>query len=383
MTKRTFKPAPVSRDPATRAVRSMPAASQAGFSERQFGDVSLRLGSPVTPDGLLRLQRTLGNRAVVSLLGFDRESGVTGPPDRPTPPPVSVQRWEAQVVTRRTTMRADVKGSPDPDQKVGHTIWDGNVVKTDGPYASAAGRRWIKADFGGSEGWIRTDKLRDPSSSGERVVEGVMALRGGAGLVGDRLRPGWYLEELKVLPKARYLEEWRRNTTAGEDKAGEAFTHPVTGKTYIREDTLTKGTIFHEMLHKASGNALKAAAGYGADEGSTEYVRLNIQPAGLGIVHPNYMQFYQAIKELGDASDAAKKAIFDAYFKGELDDLKKLINDRVNAKTKDAYAAGIQKGSYGRAKEYLTADDPTAFDVWCALSKAKYGAAMYSLVIGI
>jgi hypothetical protein len=383
-----------SRDAPNRRVSSTPAARR-DVSENQFGAVPLRSGSPMMPDTLLHLQRSVGNRAVVSLLAGERPRRLVPQLAELTSGPVAVQRWRAQGLIKKTRMRENLEGHPNPARKVGDTILEGDVVTVDDTPVTevAEDTEWTRVKHQGTIGWIRTSKLKDPSSPAERVREGVLALKERAPLaptrgvsITEKLRPTWYLEELKVLPQASYLAEWRRNTTASDAEAGEAFTHPVTNKTYIKKETLTNATVFHEMLHKASSSAIKIAAGKAADEGITEYVRLRIQPPGLGDVHPKYQRVFVAIEELAATAgeENAKTAIFKAYFAGDISDLRNLVNENARPRTTAGYLRRIQFGGeddeLSKAKKYL--NGKTAFDVWCAVSKAEYGGYMRELVAG-
>ena len=167
---------------------------------------------------------------------------------------------------------------------------------------------------GWTEGWIRKSKLRNPKAIGERVREGVLALKASGHVPGrEKLRPGWYLQDLVVLPRDQYLEAYqqssKKNRSVKLPEAGEGFTNPVTGKMTVRADAL-QGTVFHEMLHKVSNNALYDEGGRAADEGATEYARMCIQHSGGPPVHANYSDFYGAMTALADAGgDNAKTAI--------------------------------------------------------------------------
>lgn len=329
------------------------------------------------------LQGAAGNQAVIGLLAAQRQG-----------PPSAVQRaWTPMSVTRKTRMRENQDGRPNPNRKITATIAAGNVVEVGDNPAPVDG--WSYVRRGDVVGWMRTAKLGTPTTLRERIAEGAWRLKrsghapGAEG--GAQLRA--FADRIHALAADAYLAAYRRdsgNATATAAQAGLGYYNPGTRQSYILETALADGTVLHEMLHAVSNSGFRRAVGRIIDEGATEFLRMQVQPLGPP-VHANYRRGYDALIQLQTvAREAAVEAIKAAYYRGDLTDFAALINTHVNTAALAEYRRRIanptpQDRGFDAVKTSLGGDpdSKSAYEVWAALGLGDHADALYYLLSGL
>jgi hypothetical protein len=352
------------------------------------------VGLAAAPAFVHRLQRSVGNQAVLGALRTgQRPATAASTAGLPAAAGVVQRAGTTQILRRKTRLRADRGGAPDPDTKQGSTIPTGAAVKVDDP--AVTNDIWTRVSYQGRVGWMRTAKLKDVETMAERVVEGILMMQAGGHVPrAGQLSAAAFQRRMTALPQAEYTEMFRRRQRrplANNDQAGIGFFDPGARQIFVLDTALGQGTVIHEMFHFLSNNAATAAGGRRLDEGLTEFLRMQHQPAGGPPVHQNYLSDYNAINELSTLAGAAAAltAVTAAYFTGDLSSLGALVDAHIKPKSLARYCnriSGRQEEARFAAVKGLTGATPWArrpFDVWCAFGKADFGDVPYNLLAGV
>ncbi len=318
------------------AVRTTTPVPNVRDDERSPG--AARPGRVLAAD-LLPLQQSAGNRATSRLLHAGPSPAPRGsePAPRRTRPPVSENTFmgpppaRALVVgaapVQRQGAKAKGKGKG-ASKKVAHATGkevDAFLVANPflKPYAEAKTKAGTKA-----EGAV---KIHDAAAFKKEWVS--YALK--------RTNP----DTGKTFTKAE-ANSWESKVNA--------FQAP--GAIHIHQSRGERGTAIHESMHLYSSTGFQSAVGFNVNEGSTEYFTRMVtkqQKITRGTFYPS--QLASVTKLVGVSSDTK---LADAYFKNQLDPVKKDVNAKgkkgEKSKRWDLWLTNMKAGQYAKADKQLT-----------------------------
>lgn len=124
------------------------------------------------------------------------------------------------------------------------------------------------------------------------------------------------------------------------------------GKVWVHKDRGNPATVIHEGIHKYSDDALIKKS-QPLNEGMTEYfTRVVAGKENLAKGRRNYQENYQASKALAEL--VGDKALCDAYFGGDIDQLKAAVDGKQGAGTWEKYVAATKDNKWTEATTLVT-----------------------------
>ena len=380
-------------------------AELASFERAASVGVEVGLACPdaLTPAALGAIHGLSGNRSVLQLLsthlspaggtpgGLRTASRGANASDQ-AQGVASVQRaFEPATVSAGMATSAYLRAAlagyprvPDAAAKIGPKLKNRAAIEVDWAERNRTGE-WVRARVGDVTGWIRVAKVAGGEAHGGKSVEkrslqaAVVALTGAA-LPIPRVRSA---KELLPLVKAYDDPDFDAMYIArgGPARGAElsevhGFRDPGTNEIILRTGRQDMDNLMHELLHQHSQAALTDAGGVIANEGTTEYFRMEVltkagsQPAPPG---PGYQAYLDVMtRAAGNSTDVLSAA----YFEGNLEPLKASILGKVDAayqEFKDAYTDLDGETRFDVAdsweKKVLDAKFATAWEAWLWLIK--------------
>ena len=137
----------------------------------------------------------------------------------------------------------------------------------------------------------------------------------------------------------------------GEYEITNAFADPAKGEVYIHEERDNGGTALHETLHMYSHDNFRGGLSRAMNEATTEYLTQK-ETAGRGIDRSEiYPEERAAISELADL--VGDDAIEQAYFGGDVDQLKAAVDEQAGDGAWDNFADAVGRGELDAARSAL------------------------------
>lgn len=176
-----------------------------------------------------------------------------------------------------------------------------------------------------------------------------------------------------------------RQQAEAEEPNIPAFTLRRKATIYMRQGT-DAHVMLHEAFHLLSNGALSNAAGAAADEGATEFFRMQATPVGDRAGHPVHAGYQNAHDAIWTISlRGGDQQLRNAYFQGAVDGLGTWLN--MNTVRLDLWRQWLEQPAQHvdlrdliLAKLAAAPAAATGFELWCAMMQAGAAASARRLV---
>lgn len=267
----------------------------------------------------------------------------------------------------------------------------GATVSVDWSQMDSTGE-WVWAERAdGRSGWLRASKIRRAGTitARQQKTNAVMTVFNSVGFLRNRLTTEQLVSRVRVLTNEEFDEVFiankrslnaRNNTPQTDDELRqsafdcEAFQVDVAGAParIIARASAGAAVVLHEALHFVSSPALQQDAGDLANEGATEFFRMQAvadqRHALFQPVKDNYRRGYDVFVRLSQMMSI--EDLRGVYFNGNMRPLKRAIDARIDPvllNTRLTYAE--------RVADEITAEvnarGRTGYVLWCALMKME------------